>query len=452
MTEPTEQSTHHKRDMSRPHWQLSTGVVLAQEIIGPVFEQQIPDLTMGHIKMIEGLAWEDRRIRLHNELNGAWACAYAVSQHSMNFYPSAHEHILNDPIIADQLIQHTSLGGAPSDPFHEAVTTQQIFPINLAREVHLAAIEQGVDGFEAKTLGDIADILQRPDFQTLVLDSTVTRQGIWKAFSWSVGTPFRGPEGINMEFEFHNGQVTFTPKFSQFLRDELKKVNQHGLTREEAHRELGKMASGRCLGAHTKPNFTHKQQDKEQLAHLSRLFRKSPEKLTAARYPTPETPRTLIHVGLDKTAEWLRVAEPHIDTTKFDRQPKEPKKTLKQRILGRLGLQKDVKAPDSNPPKGPKQELNMSKAPPTIAQEAHGKNLEITTPPERLTPEIIEVKLHEPEFSAPSPLEMSEREVVLRQTSQELAAEQRRVAAELALTQQQQALELEQTLSLEPER
>lgn len=306
----------------RAGWMRTVGAAVMRELALPLYEKQPEFLGPQNFTAIEHHA---RHIEAREGLDLTIARAYALS---MNTFKAPQGNIgpvpYNDE-IERQVAKYTFMDTSPMS-FAEGMQSQQFTPLNLMRVVSAEADRQGVAGFKMATLTDIASILKRNDFRTLIDDAAFTRNGIWRDFTSQISHKYDNLEGPALDVVFNDeGIVSFRPEFRQFLRQQLAEVNHQDRKDVDIHMA----SSSGCPAAHKGPRFTNSAKDKAHVALLSDHFKKTPEQITQQR------DQSIIHDGLDRLALVLEAADHYLQTGEVYK-PKRPNgiRRLAQKAIG----------------------------------------------------------------------------------------------------------------------
>jgi hypothetical protein len=265
-----------QRDLSRAHWMRSVGTVVMGEMADDLLQAEPYRLDDSNI------AAHNRRARALGDHGSpeALSRAYAIGEKVFSSqYTGAAENVAPD--LQDGFDSYTHFG-EPHRVFQEGCQAAVVFPLNLAAAISQTASRKNVGGFAADSLGNIARMLRRPDYQQLTRESALTKNGVWRIFTsalmqGSEDVIFRNPP---LDFEFENGEVSFSRDFSAFLKTEIRKVN-----REASPKLLlvSYLSSSGCPVAHTGPHFSRSPEDASRLDHLSQTFDKPAEQLLQRR-------------------------------------------------------------------------------------------------------------------------------------------------------------------------
>jgi hypothetical protein len=288
-----------ERDMTRAHWQMGAGAVVMNQLARQYYQESLRAFGEDNIKILLNLTdYFGRQYGLY----GTWAQAHALASGFMktiDFNPKTTTD------IEAQMVRHTYAKSA-NGATEEGMMTEARFPLNLAYLISAEAREKSVDGFEVKSLLDIADFFRRPDFRRMVDQSAFTLNNIWGGFAAMPSTEIHIPlissdiSPPEVSFEFSDGQVAFSEEFGNFLHSELVRVNQQGLSEGT---EIQHRTSTGCPVRHLQPHFSSDPEAQDELARLAVHFGKTPEELTAKQ------DKTVIEEGLDHLADVFEQAD-----------------------------------------------------------------------------------------------------------------------------------------------
>jgi hypothetical protein len=287
------------RDMTRPIIMRSMGVVVSREVARPHFERAVQKVVGMDMESI--IDRGELTAMMHKKPE-AWCITREVAREVIEREVDT-SHADMQGIEAD-LGPETFLGSVDK-AMSEGMNAQRYFPVRLAEDISRAAEQAGVDGFSSATVGDIAQLVRRPDFRHMVDTSAFTANGVWRDYAVTPDGAFSPVDGPELTFTFDEaGNVDFSPEMQKFLRDRIAHNNRQAKNKEEAGIvELS--ASSGCPARRTRPAFTHSEQDQQRITMLAESFGISPEAVTA----TDE--KSVIDQGLDLLAYALDLAHAH---------------------------------------------------------------------------------------------------------------------------------------------
>lgn len=191
--------------------------------------------------------------------------------------------------------------------FEEAGKTMAILPLNIAFCLSNFAKNEGIQGYEIDTLGQIVKLLNKPDYRSMVVhDATFTANGFWGELANNVHTStsaLRPTSHLPIEFQYDeaSSSMSFAPRTLEDMREILRFNNSCGNSAPGI--DLSYQPSSGCPIRHTQPHFGKTEADNLTLEMLSQAFDKPVEELAADRG------QTAIENGLDALAIVLEHAQ-----------------------------------------------------------------------------------------------------------------------------------------------
>ncbi len=306
MSEVFEQySPPSDRDLSRAHWQRSVGAVVMDQSCKDLFTTESIELSN---EMIGTITAQSTKFAKDCHLPQLWAEASVLSEQYVAFKqpqnfrePEPHYPV----VLYDQLERYT-YEGRLSEVIREGLQAQTYFPVNLARKIDTYARHAKISSLYIESLADLANLVERPDFRTMVDQALLTRNGVWQSFTATMNPSQteRSPSLFTQELiaiDDHE-HITFRPFVLRSLRKSLSQVNSVGV-RSEKGTILSTVSSSGCPAGHSRPRFSRSPADEDNLIVLREFYDTTDQELLA------DQPETIVQRGLTYYASVLRAAD-----------------------------------------------------------------------------------------------------------------------------------------------
>ena len=279
-----------ERDMARAEWQRSVGAVIFGEVADRIFADG--PITTPDMALIERLS--DNRGNAYG-VDPFWHQAHAVIGDIMEARAKGQaESIAN--LALDGVHRYTHFGSmhrSPQEVVTEAVRAQTSFPLNMVQLIGMESRRRGLPWYRVQTYDELGATLRRPDFAHLIGETLLTRNAVWERLSLDRGveTQVWDKEKVSPihdrtrhvmhELEFdEEGNVALGGPTRKFLREELKRVNQQGISE---NRGMADRTSSGCPARHLRPQFSTSPPSQFTVHKLAEAYGKTPEELLRTR-------------------------------------------------------------------------------------------------------------------------------------------------------------------------